>query len=287
VADTARTVRGFNGDIHYEGCLTDITGRKMAEEALQRTKDTLERRVEERTAELLAANERLTQEIEERRGAEQELRLQKANIEHLIDNAPEAIALLSHDHRVVRVNREFTRVFDYTFDEAVGRPINDLIVPTALIAEGSHFSQIINGGGTIDVETFRRRKDGALVPVSILAFMIHQAKGAQGICAIYRDVTERRDAEKQLRRRDAILGALGTAFRRFLHDCPPEENIGRLLEELGQASEVSRVYVFENHVDDSGTLVATRRYEWVAAGIASRHNPDTKSLAWRAGGMER
>jgi len=87
VADTGRTVRGPGGEIHYEGCLTDITGRRTAEKALRRAKETLERRVEERTAELVAANERLRREIEERRRAEQELRLQKANIENLIDNA--------------------------------------------------------------------------------------------------------------------------------------------------------------------------------------------------------
>jgi PAS domain S-box-containing protein len=287
VTDTARAVRGPDGEIRYEGCLTDITGRKRAEEGLQRAKDTLERRVEERTAELAAANERLRQEIEERRRAEQELGFQKANIENLIDNAPEAIALLSRDHRVVRINRHFTRVFGYTSDEAVGRDIDELIVPTALIAEGNYFSQMINGGGIIDAETFRQRKDGTLVPVSLLAILIHGAEGGTGICAIYRDITERRGAEKQLRGRDAILGALGTAFRRFLHDCPLEENIGHLLEELGQASEVSRVYVFENHVDDSGTLMTSQRYEWIGPTVTCRDKPDTTSFAWRAGGMER
>jgi PAS domain S-box-containing protein len=288
VVDTARTVRGADGEVHYEGCVLNITRRKGAEEALQRAKEDLQRRVEERTMELVAANDRLRQEIEERRRAEQELRFQKVSLENLIDNAPEAIALLNHDDRIVRINREFTRVFGYTSEEILGHPINEIIVPPELIAEGNLFYRTLKDGGTIDTETVRRRKDGTLVPVSILAIRIHGENGRKEICAIYRDITERQEAEKQLRRRDAILAALGTTFARFLRVAPFEDNIGYLLRELGQAAEVSRVYVFENHLDESGAPVTSQRYEWVAPGITPQiENPDTHAFPWRAGGMGR
>ncbi len=52
---------------------TDITARKRGEEALQKAKDELEKRVEERTAELTSAYQKLLREIEERRQAEQAL----------------------------------------------------------------------------------------------------------------------------------------------------------------------------------------------------------------------
>ena len=47
----------------------------------------------------------------------------------LFEQAPEAIAVLSTDDRIVRVNKEFTRMFGYEPDEVLERPINDLIVP--------------------------------------------------------------------------------------------------------------------------------------------------------------
>jgi PAS domain S-box-containing protein len=57
------------------GVATDITARKQAEEALKWAQEELERRVEERTAELLAANEKLEKEISDRQAAEEALRV--------------------------------------------------------------------------------------------------------------------------------------------------------------------------------------------------------------------
>jgi PAS domain S-box-containing protein len=144
----------------------------------------------------------------ERDRAGKALEVQKANLENLIENLPEAIALLDEDDRVVRINREFTRVFGYTPDEAVARPINDLIVPLQLIEEGVKFYRAITDGCTVDAETIRRRKDGSLVSVSILAILIHDEEGDREICAIYRDITERKRAEEELRRMQNQLEAM-------------------------------------------------------------------------------
>lgn len=55
------------------GISEDITERRQAEEALQRAHDELEMRVQERTAELVSANQALQAEIAERKRAEEEI----------------------------------------------------------------------------------------------------------------------------------------------------------------------------------------------------------------------
>lgn len=55
------------------GVIVDITERKLAEEALREAHDNLERKVSERTAELVRANEDLKREIEERKRVEEAL----------------------------------------------------------------------------------------------------------------------------------------------------------------------------------------------------------------------
>jgi len=62
--------------------LTDtLEERKQAEEALRQAHDTLERLVEERTAELVQKNRQLTDEIGERRRAEETLEIKSQNLE--------------------------------------------------------------------------------------------------------------------------------------------------------------------------------------------------------------
>ncbi len=88
----------------------DTTVRKRAEEALQRAYAELDLRIKERTGELSRANEQLTQEIEERRGAEESLRSAYAENKQLKDRFQAENIYL---HKVI--DREFN------FGEIIGR----------------------------------------------------------------------------------------------------------------------------------------------------------------------
>lgn len=103
---------------------------------------------------------------------------------------------MDHDCRVVRVNPEFTRTFGYTADEAEGRMLDDLIVPEHRKEEGLKVGQAALGGNTIEIESERCRKDGSLLETSVLVTPITVAGGPVGFYAIYRDITERKHAEK-------------------------------------------------------------------------------------------
>jgi PAS domain S-box-containing protein len=73
---TAAMVRDASGTaLRSAGVIQDITGRKRAEEALRRAKDELERRVQERTAELAGAIETLTRQAQQLRALAAELTL--------------------------------------------------------------------------------------------------------------------------------------------------------------------------------------------------------------------
>jgi PAS domain S-box-containing protein len=73
--ERGRPIRGTDGKpLHIDGVILDITERKRAEEALQKAREELERRVEERTAELTESIALLKQEIDERKRTEEALR---------------------------------------------------------------------------------------------------------------------------------------------------------------------------------------------------------------------
>ncbi|MCL5266636.1 MAG: PAS domain S-box protein [Bacteroidetes bacterium] len=124
--------------------------------------------------------------------------IQKTYLERLFNSAPEAIVWHDNLDRIVNVNDEFTRMFGYSREEAVGRPINDLLVPEWLKAEGIDFSKRVIGGERIDADTKRKRKDGSLVDVWVIGSPIARGGKQIGDYAIYRDITERKKAEEEI-----------------------------------------------------------------------------------------
>jgi PAS domain S-box-containing protein len=92
-----------------------------------------------------------------------------------------------------------------------------------------------------------------------------------------------------LKSRDAILSAVSCAAERFLRKATLNDNrIENILSHLGEAADVSRVYVFENHTGEDGTLLTSQRYEWAGEGIIPQNsNPDLHNFPWIAGGMGR
>lgn len=90
---------------------------------------------------------------------------------------------------------------------------------------------------------------------------------------------ERDEAERAVRRREAILSAVGAVAERVLQGPRRESTLRAGLAELGRAADVSRIYVFENVLNSDGEMVARQRYEWAADGVAPQiTNPDLQNL---------
>ena len=75
--------------------------------------------------------------------AEVPLSVEKAYLEQIIENAPEAISIVDQELRILRINGEFTRVFGFTADEAAGKRLDLLIVPPDRYAETAWISECI------------------------------------------------------------------------------------------------------------------------------------------------
>ncbi len=99
-------------------------------------------------------------------------------------------------------------------------------------------------------------------------------------------ITHETRADEALRRRDAILEAVSFAAEQFLKTADWKMCIPQVLERLGHATGVSRVYIFENSFDPGGARLMSQRFEWAAPGIEPQiDNPRLQNLAWQAGGF--
>jgi PAS domain S-box-containing protein len=158
---------------------------------VSRKKGALEVAVADRTAEFMAANENLLR--------------RKEQLDGLFELSPDAVILTDEDYHVLRVNQEFTRIFGYTAEEAAGQWLPDLIVPTELRDESLKYRTLLTAGNRVELEAVRQRKGGVRFDVSVVAKSISLGVDQIAFYLIYRDITERKKAERQLRRSEAYL----------------------------------------------------------------------------------
>jgi two-component system cell cycle sensor histidine kinase/response regulator CckA len=123
------------------------------------------------------------------------LPVEKAYFEQIIQNAPEAISIVDKEHRILRINGEFTRLFGFTPAEATGNTLDRLIVPPDRYAETAWIRQSIEDGKKLTLETRRQKKDGALVEVLVSTSPVILEGQAIGAYASYRDIADQKRAE--------------------------------------------------------------------------------------------
>jgi diguanylate cyclase (GGDEF)-like protein/PAS domain S-box-containing protein len=128
----------------------------------------------------------------------EELDLQKAYFQQLFENSPEGIAILDGEDRFLDANRGFERLFQYSTEEIRGRSVNDLIVPGDLVDQARSLSLNAMDGKVVQTDSVRRRKDGSLVDVSIVAYPVSFGGRQAGIFVMYSDITDRKKAQHDL-----------------------------------------------------------------------------------------
>src|SRR6266568_5668113 len=121
--------------------------------------------------------------------------VQKAYLEQLVECAPEAVSILDDREQIVRINGEFTRMFGFTPEEALGKRISSLIVPPDRSSEIHWIDQRLGEGQKVRLETRRKRKDGTLVDVQISCASVTVEGKRVASYSLYRDITEQKRAE--------------------------------------------------------------------------------------------
>jgi diguanylate cyclase (GGDEF)-like protein/PAS domain S-box-containing protein len=96
-------------------------------------------------------------------------------------------------------------------------------------------------------------------------------------------------SDQNLRRREAILESIGIAAEKLFRGRSFDESVRQVIKDLGLATGVDRVHIFENHRHpNSGDLLASERYEWVAEGVSARiHDARFQSMPYKASGLGR
>lgn len=141
----------------------------------------------------------ISRDITERKMMEEEIILQKAYFQKLFENAPMGIAMLDNRDQVLKINKGFENLFQYSLEEIKGRDVKEIIVPQNLSGESLDILNTALEGRVVGRETVRRRKGGGLINVALFSYPIEVNDKLMGIYAIYIDITKRKQAEELFR----------------------------------------------------------------------------------------
>jgi len=180
--------------------------RREAEEALRRAHDELERKVEERTAELQDANAALKEEIEERKRVERALRESRERLSRIIDSAIDAIISVKPDLEITLFNQAAEEIFQCSADEAECSRLDRFLTDPFEALVRRHIDRHQNSDAPSETEgrylaapegLTAQRKSGATFPVEATLCPVPLPEEDQYLL-ILRDVEELKEAEAEL-----------------------------------------------------------------------------------------
>ena len=167
---------------------------------------SLERRVEERTADLAKTNENLLKEIDERERAQEALKQSEEKYRQFVENANDIIYRTDSNGNFSFVNPVALRIFGYDLEDLIGKHFSELI-PEENVAEVRKFyeSQLANRRSNTYYEFPATRKDGSVIWIGQNVQFLSEDKQVMGFQAIARNITDRKRTEDELRWKEALL----------------------------------------------------------------------------------
>ena len=117
----------------------------------------------------------------------------------IIESSDDAIVSKTLEGRILTWNKGAERIFGWTSEEVIGKPITILIPPDRLQEEPNILSRLGRGERVDHFETIRQTRDGRLINVSVTISPIRDDTGRViGASKIARDVTLQKQFEQQV-----------------------------------------------------------------------------------------
>jgi PAS domain S-box-containing protein len=144
----------------------------------------------------------------------------------IVESSDDAIISKDLNGIIQTWNRGAQRVFGYTADEVIGKPVTILMPPDRLDEEPGILARIRRGERIDHYETIRQRKDGSLIDISLTVSPIRGSDGrVVGASKIARDITERKKAENAVRENERRLEELFSSIPAAIYTTDAEGKI--------------------------------------------------------------
>ena len=189
---------GGNSKEKFRTVIKEVTNRKQKEDALRKSRDELEQRVAEGTAELESANENLRRQVFECEMAEEALRESEQKYSTLVEDALIGVYIIK-DGKIEFANDKFAEIYGYEKTELIGMQSLDLVHPEDRpVIEEMRERRLKGKKVPSEYEIRGLKKNGDTIWVMRSLSLINYKDGP-AISGIVSDLTKRRKAEDALR----------------------------------------------------------------------------------------
>jgi PAS domain S-box-containing protein/putative nucleotidyltransferase with HDIG domain len=129
--------------------------------------------------------------------------------EKLFEHSPEGVVIQDTYGIVQKANRAFCEMFGYNLEEVLGQDLDYLVARDKDIrTEASRRTVDAVSGSQFSFETIRQKKDGTRFHVTAFGVPILKDGKTVAIYGMYRDISDRKNAEEKLRRSEERYRAI-------------------------------------------------------------------------------
>jgi PAS domain S-box-containing protein len=243
ILESSRAIKDSSGKIeYYEGTIEDITKQKETEQAL------------------------IQSEVKYR---------------SIFQSGGSGIVITNSKNYFVEVNPRFCEILGYSQAELLKLTFLDVTHPDDIEKSKNIIGQLHSGEEKrVNIEKRYFRKDGSIIWGAIsVGVMKDKDTGDTLNVGIFEDITARVNYYSDLQARDKVLSALSFSTETFLKTLDWQANLNEVLKRLGESLDVSRCYIFQNHLSENGEILSSQKYEWVNHGISSEiNNPKMQNM---------
>jgi PAS domain S-box-containing protein len=132
--------------------------------------------------------------------------VQLALLAAIVESSDDAIVSKTLEGRVNSWNAGAMRLFGYTAEEMMGKPITTIIPPELQDEERQILEKVRRGERIDHFETTRLTKDGRRIPISLTVSPVRDGNGVIiGASKVARDISDRKRADEAVRRSEEAL----------------------------------------------------------------------------------
>ncbi len=163
------------------------------------------------------------QDIGERLAYRNTIQKEKAYFEFLFESIPYGVVLLNAKDDIVDCNSGFCQLFGYDKEEIKGKANINIVFTEKFKDEGILLRSKVSSGDRVYAESQRKHKDGRLIDVAISGRKLQMDDGAIFIFALYKDITDRKQAERALEENRQQLANLIDNLPGLVYRCRYDE----------------------------------------------------------------